>query len=141
MLARSSERVHHALDGSADRFELANEIQFAVAAMNHDRQAKLGGEFQVTIEPLLLLREWRVVPVAVQTCLADGTHLWASCQIDDPLPVVGTGLGDMVRLDAHGGEETSMSCGDLAYRATVGRRRADGKDLHQARSPGPVEHA
>ena len=140
MLTRPGERVEDSPDGSAQALELLDEISLAIPTVNHDRKTEFGGESQVAIEPFLLPWKRGMVPVAIQTRLADGDDPRAPGQFDDLRPVFGAGLGNMVGLDAHRGEDAPMSPGNLAHGPAVGRGGADCKDLHQARGPSPTEH-
>ena len=85
----SRERVQDATDGLLLLLELLDDISLAVAAVDDDGQVELAGEPEVAVEPILLLGERGMIPVAVQAGLADGGHPAMRGQLDDPLPVVG----------------------------------------------------
>ena len=70
------------------------------------------GQLQVAGEVIFLLRERRVVPVAVQARLADGHDARPRrTRRDHLVPVARRGLGDVVGLDADRGGQQRVALG------------------------------
>src|SRR5262245_54051437 len=131
--------MQYASNRPSQSTELLDDIGFAITAVNHDREFVILGKLEVQVEPLLLLREWSVVPVSVQAGLTDSDHPGVDRELDDSLPVSGLCLGDMVGLDADRGKNACMLACNLERRSAVGGRGADADDLDQTGGLGPVE--
>ena len=109
--------------------QLLDQITLAVAAVDHDRQVELVGQLQVAAEPILLDRERRPVPVAVEPGLAQRDDPGRPARSTIVGPVRLGGLGRVVGMDADRGEDPAMRPGQLQDRGAVRGRRADGDDL------------
>ena len=95
----------------------------------------------MTVEPDLLEVERGPVPVAIEAGLADGHDPRGGRQGGDPVPVPRLGLGDVVRLDADGGENPWVGCGQRGDLGAIGGRDTDGNDLGYPGRAGPGEDA
>jgi hypothetical protein len=97
--------------------------------MDDHGKVPLAGQLQVACEVILLLAKGRVVPVAVQPRFSQGHDAGVFGQTQHLVPVAGTGLGDVIGLDADGGGEKSMTFGEGDAGSA---RRGGGRDADDA---------
>ena len=86
-------------------------ILLAIPHVNNEGQFLLLGKPHVAVEVVLLDRKRRVVPVAIQTRLAQGDHVRTARQFDNPVPIVRRRGCTTVRLDANGCRHVTVSRG------------------------------
>lgn len=68
----AGERMLNAGDRTSKPLDLADHVNLAVSAMNHDRLAQSVRQDEVAIEILLLQRERSAVPITIESCLSEG---------------------------------------------------------------------
>ena len=140
VLGCSGEGVKDPLNWTSELHKLLDDVGFAITAVNDHGKSALLGQGQVTVKPLLLLGKWRAVPVSIQTGFTNCHDPWPSSECDDTRPICRFSLGDMVRLNSHGGKNASMVACYLEDSLTVGGRGADCDDLNQSGGACPLDH-
>src|SRR5688500_10605316 len=116
------------------------DVRFAVSAVDHERQVPLSGEPDMAIEPLLLLREGRIVPVAIEPGFPDRDDAWTRREVQDRGPILRPCLRRVVRLDADRREDPRMFTRHFDHGPAVPGSRADGEYLHDPGGAGSGQH-
>jgi hypothetical protein len=109
--------------------------------MNDDGKIAFGGELDVPVEPLLLFRKGRAMPVSVEACFSDGNRARLADHVQDPGPILLANFGRVVGVDADGGENSAMRTGQLECAGARGCGCADGNDLGHAFLGSPLENS
>jgi hypothetical protein len=92
---------------------------------------------EVAAEVVLLQRERRAVPVAIESCLANRDDAGPSRQVNDLLPIPRRGFGRLVGMNPDRGEDSRMGGGNLENLDAVLGRRGDRDDLNHPHGMRP----
>src|SRR5262249_24832842 len=123
------------------RTQHADNVGFRFPTMDDNRQTFFPGQLKVAGEVVLLLWKRRVVPVTIEAGFADADDAGCIRQPHHLIPIRGSGLGDVVGLDADSSSQLGMRCGQSHAGGAGWRGRGDGNYSADARSDGALDYA
>ncbi len=105
--------MHYSADRAIQLPQLFDDVALAIAAVDHDGKVALMSQAKMPIEPLLLVRKRRSLPVSIEAGLTDGDNARATDKVGDQWPVVLAGFGRVVGMDTHRCEQATVGLGKL----------------------------
>lgn len=135
-VTRATETVGHERgDAAGEGFDRRNQRTPCTRAMEHDRSAASGRQFQLTLQHRALDAGHWLGPNAVQTALAHGCRRMGMKQRAEPIIPSSGKMGCLPRMDAPGAKDHRTFAHQRGNRVPVIRR---GCAAAKARDPGPA---